>query len=265
MMIGFKEKTALVTGASRGIGAATAVKLAELGINVVLNYRSKGGRAMEVAAEIEKLGVAVLPVQADITVASERAAMFADAGRRFGKLDFLILNASGGLEKDSEGYAMALNHDAQIALARGAGELMRPEGRIVFVTSHWAHFYGSKPVMAEYEPVARSKRAGESALRAYAEEAGISLVVVSGDLIEGTITPRLLQKKAKGLIEARRLEAGGRPRWMSLRVRLCGRRLMGNWYRGARCLWARWGSEEDLLNDRPATPALSLAICFLCY
>ena len=106
---------------------------------------------------------------------------------------------------------MVLNHDAQMALAQGAAGLMRQDGRIVFVTSHWAHFYGSKPVMAEYEPVARSKRAGESALRAYAEEKGTSLVVVSGDLIEGTITPRLLQKKSKGLIEARRQEAGALP------------------------------------------------------
>ena len=100
MNIELKGKTALVTGASRGIGAATALKLAELGMNVVLNYRSKGSRAMEVAAEIAKRGVEVLPFQADITVAGEVAAMFAETQRHFGKLDFLILNASGGLEKD---------------------------------------------------------------------------------------------------------------------------------------------------------------------
>jgi 3-oxoacyl-[acyl-carrier protein] reductase len=205
-------KTALVTGASRGIGAATAVKLAELGINVVLNYRSKAPRALEVAADIGKLGVKVLPVQADITVASEVSAMFGEVQMHFGKLDYLILNASGGLEKDrGDDYAMVLNHDAQMALAKGAADLMRPDSRIVFVTSHWAHFYDSKPVMPEYEPVAKSKCAGENALRAYARENGISLVVVSGDLIEGTITPRLLQKRAKGLIEARRQEAGALP------------------------------------------------------
>ena len=76
----------------------------------------------------------------------------------------------------------------------------------MFVTSHWAHFYRTKPVMAVYEPVAMSKRAGEDALRKFAEDVlvpgGISLVVVSGDAIEGTITPKLLERKSRGKFEA---------------------------------------------------------------
>jgi hypothetical protein len=119
------------------------------------------------------------------------------------------------MEKDrGEDYAMALNHHAQLNLAKTASSRMPPGSRIVFVTSHWAHFHGSVPVMPEYEMVAASKRAGEDALRGYAGELvarGISLVVVSGDLIEGTITPRLLQRVAPGLIENRRNEAGGLP------------------------------------------------------
>jgi NAD(P)-dependent dehydrogenase (short-subunit alcohol dehydrogenase family) len=210
-----KGKTSLITGASRGIGAATALKLAKLGSDVVLNYRNKASRALDVITEIEKLGVAVIPAQADITNADEVATMFAEIHRRLGRLDFLILNASGGMEKDKpQEYAMMLNHDAQLELAKCAAAIMPPGGRIVFVTSHWAHFYYSKPIMPDYEAVAKSKRAGEDALRSYAVELSgksISLVVVSGDLIEGTITPRLLQRQAKGLIEARRKEAGGLP------------------------------------------------------
>ena len=208
-------KASLVTGASRGIGAATAVKLAELGSDVVVNYRSKAARALDVAAQIEALGVRVIQAQADITNSDELAAMFAETRRRLNRLDFLILNASGGMEKDKpEEYAMSLNLDAQMAVTKGAIDLMPPGSRIVFVTSRWAHFYGLKPVMAGYEAVAKSKRAGEDALRNYAGELttrGISLVVVSGDLIDGTITPKLLQRQAPGIIEARRREVGGLP------------------------------------------------------
>jgi 3-oxoacyl-[acyl-carrier protein] reductase len=65
--------------------------------------------------------------------------------------------------------------------------------------------------MPEYEPVARSKRAGEDALRELLPnlaEKGISLVVVSGDMIEGTVTATLLDRSNPGAIEARRAEAG---------------------------------------------------------
>ena len=57
--------------------------------------------------------------------------------------------------------------------------------------------------MPVYEPVAKSKRAGEDALRGYAEETGIPLIVVSGDAIEGTITPRLLERKSRTKAETR--------------------------------------------------------------
>lgn len=193
---------ALVTGASRGIGAATALKLAQRGYDVALNFRNKAPRAEQVAAQIAALGSTALLAQADITVESEVAAMMSLIARGFGHLDALILNASGGLESGkAEDYAMTLNLTAQVNIARSAAPLLKTGGRIVFVTSHWAHFYGSKPVMPVYEPVAKSKRAGEDALRAYSQEEGISLVVVSGDAIEGTITPKLLGRKTRGLAE----------------------------------------------------------------
>jgi NAD(P)-dependent dehydrogenase (short-subunit alcohol dehydrogenase family) len=190
------------------VGAATALKLAGAGADVVVNYRSKRARADEVVREIEALGRKSIALQADLTVESELAAMMARVSESFGDLDVLVLNASGGLEKGkSDDYAMSLNVTAQLNTAKAAAKLMTNGGRIVFVTSHWAHFYGKKAVMHSYEPVARSKHAGEQALREYAStvtDLGISLVVVSGDMIEGTITPRLLERKERGLMEARR-------------------------------------------------------------
>jgi 3-oxoacyl-[acyl-carrier protein] reductase len=210
-----EQPVALVTGASRGIGAAVAQKLAERGMAVAINYRSKGPRAEEVAATVRRAGGRALLAQADITAPDEMLAMRDAVASTFGRLDLLVLNASGGLEKDRPAdYAMRLNHDAQVEAVDLFVPLMPHGGRIVFVTSHWAHFYGQTPVSGGYEPVAQSKKAGEDALRARIDalrERGIDLVVVSGDLIEGTITPRLMERVTPGLIAARRAEAGALP------------------------------------------------------
>ena len=93
----------------------------------------------------------------------------------------------------------------------GALPHLAPGARIVFVTSHQAHFIRTTPTMPEYEPVALSKRAGEDALRAKLPEleaAGFEFVVVSGDMIEGTITATLLERANPGAIEARKQDAG---------------------------------------------------------
>ncbi|WP_395090111.1 SDR family oxidoreductase [Armatimonas sp.] len=202
------DKVALVTGASRGIGAATALLLAEGGTDVVINYRSKAPRAEEVAAQVESLGRQALLAQADITDAAERSAMAESVRAHFGHLDLLILNASGGMEKDKEaGYALRLNRDAQLATLDALLPLMAPGSRVVFVTSHWAHFYGTYPVAPVYEAVAASKKAGEDALRARIPELaarGIRLTIVSGDGIEGTITVKLLERVQRGALDSSR-------------------------------------------------------------
>ena len=193
-------KIALVTGASRGVGAAVAKLLAARGADVVLNYRSKGARAEQVAAEVEVLGRRALLAQADVTLEADLRKMMAMIEATFAKLDLLILSASGGLEKNkATDYALNLNLTAQVQTLELAVPLMPRGGRVVFVTSHLAHFHGEKPVFLEYEGVAASKKAGETALREHIPELatlGISLVIVSGDLIEGTITPKLLERAA---------------------------------------------------------------------
>ncbi len=208
-------KTTLVTGASRGIGASVARKLAEYGADVAINYRSKAPRAEDVANHIRSLGCKALLLQGDITDSADVTAMFKQIESEWKRLDILILNASGGLEKHKhDTYAMDLNFTAQVNLVLAALPCMKPGSMIVFVTSHLAHFYGIKPVHDGYEPVAASKQAGERALRQMIPELsrlGIRLLVVSGDLIEGTITPKLLQRISPGLIEERRREAGSLP------------------------------------------------------
>lgn len=141
--------------------------------------------------------------------------MFATIDEEFGALDILVLNASGGMERDAEpGYAMHLNRDAQLFVLEQALTRMTTGGRVVFVTSHQAHFHGQQPGVPAYEAVAASKRAGEDAIRARLPQMtglGVSLVVVSGDMIDGTITVTLLDRANPGLLQGRRRDVGDLP------------------------------------------------------
>jgi 3-oxoacyl-[acyl-carrier protein] reductase len=208
-------RTALVTGASRGIGASVARQLGQLGVDVAINYRSKRPKAQVVADDLIAMGRKPLLIEADITKAEDLTTTFDQIEAAWGRLDFLVLNASGGLEQDKAAdYAMQLNLTAQVNLVRSASRLMERGSRIVFVTSHLAHFHGTGPGYVRYEPVAASKKAGENALRAMIPELsdrGIRLLIVSGDLIEGTITPKLLERQSRGLIEKRRQAVGSLP------------------------------------------------------
>lgn len=205
-------KVALVTGSSRGIGADTVRYLAEAGADVVINYRNKAPRAEKLATQLRELGRRVLVVGADLTDPESVEAMFAAVRDEFGRLDVLVLNASGGMESGmAEDYALKLNRDAQVGVLKAAEPLLGEGSRVVFVTSHQAHFVRTTPTMPEYEPVAKSKRAGEDALRELIPglaEKGIGFTVVSGDMIEGTITATLLERANPGAIAGRRESAG---------------------------------------------------------
>ncbi|WP_221584300.1 SDR family oxidoreductase [Microbacterium sp. G2-8] len=206
-------KTVLVTGSSRGVGADTVRYFAAAGANVVINFRNKAPRAEKLAREVnESHGVQTLVVGADLTDADSVASMLGAVKDVFGSLDILVLNASGGMEQNvGEDYAMRLNRDAQVGMLDAALPLMAAGSRVVFVTSHQAHFIRTTPTMPEYEPVALSKRAGEDALRERIPalgENGIEFVVVSADMIEGTITATLLNRLNPGAIDARREQAG---------------------------------------------------------
>jgi NAD(P)-dependent dehydrogenase (short-subunit alcohol dehydrogenase family) len=201
-------KNILITGASRGIGAETANVLGAAGATVIVNYRSKSVRAERVASAIRATGGSAITVAADISEPAQVSQLFAGLAGQIDGLDVLILNASGGLEEGVDpDYAMRLNRDAQRDVLQKALPIMRTGGRVVFLTSHQAHFVHSNDTMPEYLPVATSKRAGEDELRSMIPELtdlGIDFVVVSGDLIEGTITATLLERANPEAIKAKR-------------------------------------------------------------
>ncbi|KAF0847118.1 SDR family oxidoreductase [Nocardia caishijiensis] len=203
------RRVVLVTGASRGIGAETARQFGATGAHVLVNFREKRKRAETVVTEIVTAGGSASAIGADVSKSDDVAAMAADIQRTHGRLDVLVLNASGGLERDADpGYALRLNRDAQVDLATAMLPLMPSGGRIVFVTSHQAHFiHEQSDVPAGYTPIARSKRAGEDALRALMPEfrsRGVGFTVVSGDMIDGTIIVRLLERRDASSVASRR-------------------------------------------------------------
>lgn len=94
--------TAIVTGASRGIGAAIALELARRGFDVVINYKRDESAAMAVARDIEALGTRALVARADVTDAAEITRLFAEADAFAGAdspLDVLVCNA--GITRDT--------------------------------------------------------------------------------------------------------------------------------------------------------------------
>jgi NAD(P)-dependent dehydrogenase (short-subunit alcohol dehydrogenase family) len=212
------EQVALITGGSRGIGAATALALAEAGWSVAITYRNKARRAAEVVEQIEACGQSGLALSGDLTDDHACAAIIAAFQAWRPQMHALILNASGGLERDllaaDADYPMRINRDAQLALVERALPLLAPSATIVFVTSHWAHLYGRTPQLPTYGPVAASKFAGEHLLRARQGELaarGVRLLVVTADVIEGTTTPKLLERAAPGLTAERRASQGPFP------------------------------------------------------
>ena len=187
------ERVILITGASRGIGAEVAQQLAGAGTHVIVNYREQAEHANAIADAIRSDGGNASTWGADISDEADVIAMMDHIADRYGRLDAVVLNASEtGTDPSS---AMRVNHDAQGRLARLATPLMPVDGRIVFVTSHQAHFFPNKAVPKGYSTIVASQRAGETALygmRSEFDRAAVRFTVVSGDMIDGT-TPSVSQ------------------------------------------------------------------------
>jgi NAD(P)-dependent dehydrogenase (short-subunit alcohol dehydrogenase family) len=87
------DRVAVITGASRGIGAATALVLGENGFRVVVNYRSSAKEADGVVGSVTAAGGEAVAIRADVTVPDDVAAMFEQTERRWGRVDVLVHNA----------------------------------------------------------------------------------------------------------------------------------------------------------------------------
>jgi len=101
-------KTAIVTGAGRGIGRAIAKELGATGANVVVNYANSADSAMEVAEEIRAYGPKALPIRADVTDYDQVREMISQTLEAFGQVDILVNNA--GITRDKTLKNMTRDH-----------------------------------------------------------------------------------------------------------------------------------------------------------
>ena len=144
-MINLSNKVAIVTGASRGIGAATAVLFAKAGIRaVVINYIRDRVAAQQVAAECESFGAEAFPIRADVSRVAAVDRMIEKTVARFGQLDILVANAGiwkqAPIEKMTEtewDETIDINLKSIYACCHSAARVMiqKRRGTIILVSS----------------------------------------------------------------------------------------------------------------------------------
>ena len=103
-------KLALITGGTRGIGRAVALKLGALGADVVVNYNRSAEDAENVVAELAALGVTGTPMQANVGDLDDIHRLFDEVSQRFGGLDILVNSAARGLQRPRSAITSLPNH-----------------------------------------------------------------------------------------------------------------------------------------------------------
>jgi enoyl-[acyl-carrier protein] reductase III len=182
-------KIALVTGGTRGIGRAVALKLARAGCDLAIVYHNSHEEAETVCAAIQALGRKACAVQADVSDPELVTEIFQTVREQFGRLNFVVSNAAVGVLRPAlelslkhwrrclETNALALN-----LLAQHATPLMAPGGRIIALSS-----LGATRAIPQYAFIGASKAALESLARSLAQELGprgIRVNVVSAGVVD---------------------------------------------------------------------------------
>lgn len=183
------NKVALVTGGSRGIGRAVALKLARAGCDVAIVYHNSHEEAAVACDEIRALGRRALAIQADVSMPDSVAEAFDTFRNVFEKVDFVVSNAAIGVLKPAleltlkhwrrcmETNALALN-----LLAQQAVPMMPEGGRIIALSS-----LGALRAIPQYAFIGASKAALESLARSLAQELGpkgIRVNIVSAGVVD---------------------------------------------------------------------------------
>lgn len=194
-MFNLSGKVAIITGSSRGIGKAIALRFAENGVNIVVNYVRHRQDAEETARLVEERGAECMVVKANVANDADVVSMFEQIRQRYGRLDFLVSNAASGVLKPAMelsprhwNWAMDINARALLTLAQQAVPLMTEGGRIMAVSS-----LGSVRAVENYTAVGASKAALESLVRHLAVELGEKNITVN-TISAGAVDTEALKK-----------------------------------------------------------------------
>ena len=185
----FTGKTALITGGARGIGRATALKLAQSGSDIAIVYYNSSDEAVNLVKEITDMGRKAIAIQANVADHQSVKDMFSQFREHFSRLDFLISNAASGVLKPAlkmstkhwrwcmETNALALNH-----LVTEGKDLMPVGGRVIALSSLGAH-----RAIPNYAFIGASKAALEALVRSLSlelAEFGITVNTVSAGVVD---------------------------------------------------------------------------------
>lgn len=187
---GLQGRKALVTGASRGIGRAIAISLAECGVNVAINFLRQRGPAEEVGREIEARGAQALLLRGNVADEEHVARIFDEIRAAWGGLDILISNAASGVLKPVEqlslhhlAWTMNINAGALLPLVQRLLELPSSGEKTVVAVSS----LGAVRAIPNYTLVGASKAALESMVRHLAFELapkGVRVNAVSAGTVD---------------------------------------------------------------------------------
>jgi 3-oxoacyl-[acyl-carrier protein] reductase len=174
-------RVAVVTGASRGIGAAIARRLAQDGAIVIITYARQEAAALQTAREIEERGGEVEPVRADMADLDAVRALFAETAANYGRLDILVNNAGVAqflpldqIDEVHYGRIFDINVRGPLFAMQEAARSMGNPGRIVNISSGAA-----QAAPAGSSVYAASKAALETFTRTFAAELGAKGITVN--------------------------------------------------------------------------------------
>ncbi|MEU4411080.1 SDR family oxidoreductase [Streptosporangium sp. NPDC023963] len=211
-------KVALVTGGSRGLGAATVRLLAEQGADVAFTYVSSDERARAVVEEARGKGVKAVAIRSDQADTSGAPALIDEVVASFGGLDILVNNAAISVSRrvddpDADTAALdrmhATNYLGVIAVIRAASRVLRADGRIITVSSGLGSRVGL-PGLADYSATKSGVERYTMGVARDLGPRGITANVVEAGLMESGMEPPD-PETLKALVSSLSLQRVGRP------------------------------------------------------